>query len=89
MSKKPKRYNGLKHRSILRARGKILHEAERKGSITNARAKQVGKFSQVWFHLKALEAEGLLRHTDYNEWTPVKRGPGRPKLTRYSLGPYR
>ena len=85
---KLKRYNGLKRRSILLARGKILREAERKGHITNARAKEVGNFSQVWFHLKAMEAAGVLEHTSYNEWKPVSAKKW-PKLTPYTLGPRR
>ena len=89
MSYEPKRYNGIKRRSVLRARGRILREVEKKGSITNARAKKVGKFSQVWFHLKALEAEGFLEHGGYNNWVLAKRGRGRPKQTLYSLGPRR
>jgi hypothetical protein len=86
MSRKPKRYNGLKRRSILRARGRILREAERVGHITNARAKQIGRFAQVWFHLKCMEVDGYLKHDGYNRWKPVKRpGPPRP----YELGPRR
>lgn len=88
MSKEPKRYNGLRRRGVLRGRLKIVREAEKKGFITNARAKKVGKFSQVWFHLKALEDAGVLEHAGYNEWTPAKRGRGRPpKVTPY--GPRR
>lgn len=72
-SRTPKRYNGLKRRSVLRARLKILREAEKKGVITNARAKQIGGFSQVWFHLKWMKDAGYLRHSGYNEWKPDKR----------------
>jgi hypothetical protein len=82
MNKKPKRYNGLKRRSVLRARGKILREAQKKGFITNARAKKVGKFSQVWFHLKCMEEAGHLKHVDYNTWEPVRRSGPSP----YELG---
>jgi hypothetical protein len=86
MSRKPKRYNGLKRRSVLRARGRILEEARKEGFITNARAKEVGKFAQVWFHLKCMEDAGYLRHAGYNTWEPVKRpGPQKP----YELGPRR
>jgi hypothetical protein len=88
MSHKPKRYNGLKRRTILKARGKILREAQKNGFITNARAKQVGNFSQVWFHLKCLEDDGYLKHAGYNVWKPVKR-LGRPRSSLYELGPRR
>jgi hypothetical protein len=89
MSHKPKRYNGLKRRSVLKARGKILREAQRKGSITNARAKEVSKFSQVWFHLKCMADAGHLEHTGYNTWRPAKRKGRPPKTLPYELGPRR
>jgi hypothetical protein len=83
MSRKPKRYNGLKRRSVLLARGRILREAQKKGYITNARAKKIGKFAQVWFHLKCMEEAGYLKHVDYNMWEPVEgRSP-------HELGPKR
>lgn len=90
MSHKPKRYNGFKRRNILKARGRILKEAEKVGFITNARAKQVGKFSQVWFHLQAMADAGYLEHAGYNTWKPVKRGKrlGRPKTSPYPIGAY-
>jgi hypothetical protein len=83
MSHKPKRYNGLKHRNVLRARGKILREAQKKGFVTNARAKQVSKFSQVWFHLQAMADAGHLEHTGYNTWEPAT------KTSPYDIGPKR
>lgn len=89
MSHKPKRYNGLKRRNTMIARGRILREAEKKGSITNARAKEIGRFTQVWFHLQAMADAGVLEHAGYNTWRPAKRKPGRPKLSPYTLGPRR
>ena len=91
MSHKPKRYNGFKRRNILRARGRILQEAEKVGFITNARAKKVGKFSQVWFHLQAMADAGHLEHAGYNTWKPVtkRKGQGRPKKPPYPVGPRR
>ena len=86
MSKKPKRHNGLKRRSVLRARAKIVREVERKGFITNAKAKKLGKFSQAWFHLQAMADAGVLKHSGYNEWTLAKPGSG-AKLT--AIGPQR
>jgi hypothetical protein len=85
MSHKPKRHNGIKRRNISKARGRILREAEKVGFITNARAKKVGKFSQVWFHLQAMADAGHLRHAGYNTWKPtIKRGGrGRPKASPY------
>lgn len=89
MSHKPKRYNGIKRRNILKARGKILREAEKNGFITNAKAKEIGQFSQVWFHLNAMANAGHLEHAGYNTWRP-KRGPGRPRKTSpYPMGPRR
>jgi hypothetical protein len=89
MSHKPKRYNGLKHRNVLRARGRILREAQKKGFVTNARAKQVSKFSQVWFHLQAMADAGHLEHVGYNHWRPAKRKGRPPKTSPYEIGPSR
>lgn len=86
MSHKVKRYNGLKRRNTMKARAKILREAQKKGFITNARAKEVGKFSQVWFHLKCLEEDGYLKHTDYNTWELTASAN---ELKQYELGPRR
>jgi hypothetical protein len=80
MSYNPNRYNGIKHRKILRARLKVLKRARRDGFVTNAVAKKIGKWHQAWFHLNAMAEAGYLVHDGYNKWKPAKRGPGRPRL---------
>jgi hypothetical protein len=75
---KPRVYNGLRRRHILRSRRLVLAKAYKQGFITNAQASKIGKWQQSWYHLNALAEAGFLEHDGYNRWR--KNGPGRPKV---------
>jgi hypothetical protein len=64
-------------KEISKARLKILLEAQRKGFVTNAKAKKIGGFKQVWFHLNKMVEAGVLERDGFNNWIPAKRR-GRP-----------
>jgi hypothetical protein len=53
-----------------RARERVLNEARKKGSITNARARIVGRWDQSWYHLNAMREAGLLKKDGFNVWRP-------------------
>ena len=65
--------NGHKRRKTSRARYKILRYARRRGSISNAEARKIGRWKQEWFHLNAMVDAGALRYGGYNCWLPTKR----------------
>jgi hypothetical protein len=83
MSFTPTRLNTIKRRKIYKARRRIITYARRNGSITNDKARKLSKFDQVWFHLQTLVHAGVLQHTGYDCWEPVKRKPGRPGLYNF------
>ena len=60
----------MKRKEVQRFRARILAEAKRKGSISNARARAVAGIAQCWYHLAAMRKAGLLRHKDFNVWVP-------------------
>ena len=66
------------HEDTVKARKRIMREAKRAGIISNERARKIGGFGQVWYHLNTLCEAGLLKHAGYNLWAPVKRR-GRPR----------
>ena len=66
------------HKSIIRARGRVLRKALKQGAITNEQARQVMGRHQVWYHLNKLAEAGVLKRTGYNAWEPVRQR-GRPR----------
>ena len=79
MSRKTTLVNGSKRRQIAKTRRRILEATRRQGVMTNEQAKKIGKLSQVWYHLAALEKEGFIKHDGYNNWVPVVKR-GRPRV---------
>jgi hypothetical protein len=72
-----RKINGHRRKKVSEARLRILAEARRKGYVTNAKAKKIGKFSQAWFHLNRMVEAGVLERDGFNNWIPAKRR-GRP-----------
>jgi hypothetical protein len=72
--------NGARHKRVVKARQRIVTYARKHGSITNAQAKKIGRFKQVYFHLYTLKQAGLLRYKGFNEWIPRKQKDGWPPL---------
>ena len=64
-------------KSVQKARMRLLTYAREKGSVNNSQAKRLLGLPQAYYHLNKLAEAGVLKRTDYDEWTPVKRR-GRP-----------
>ena len=60
-------------RSTERKRGKVFKRAKQQGYITNAKAKQIGQWSQAWHHLNTLRKRGYLKQAGHNLWIPGKK----------------
>lgn len=60
--------NRKKRESVAKARARVLKEARRRGSITNARARDIGEWDQAWYHLNEMRKAGLLKKTGFNMW---------------------
>jgi hypothetical protein len=73
MNKNGNGNNGTKRQQVFKARRRILRAAMRTGHITNARARRIGGFGQVWFHLNAMREAGILKNNGFNKWVPTKR----------------
>ena len=72
--------NGKRRKRVARARRRIVAYARKHGSITNAKAREIGGFAQAFFHLNRLAKAKLLKHVGFNEWVPRAQKPGRPRL---------
>lgn len=59
--------------TTLEARERVLNEARRRGKITNDKARQIGRWSQAWYHLNKMAEEGVLKRADHNAWMPTNR----------------
>jgi hypothetical protein len=70
--KKRKRisFKKIDREKTARARERVLNEARKRGSITNARAREIGKWDQAWYHLNEMRKAGLLKKGEFNEWRP-------------------
>jgi hypothetical protein len=68
------------HDRAAKARLRVLKHARKKGYVTNEKARKLGKFDQVWYHLKVLSDRGLLKHQGHNRWVPIPQR-GRPRLS--------
>lgn len=79
--KRRKKINGRRQvndrKSTMKARGRVLSRAIKKGAITNEEAKRAGGWAQSWYHLHKLAQAGVLRREGYDMWVPVRRR-GRP-----------
>jgi hypothetical protein len=62
-----------------KARVRVLQQARRVGTITNAQARKLGHWNQAWYHLNKMVQHGYLRRAGYNVWEAVRR-PGRPSF---------
>jgi hypothetical protein len=72
--------NGTRKKKIAKARLRVLQEAQSAGSITNAKAKKIGRWNQAWFHLNKMVQVGVLKRNGFNRWIPVKRLPKNVEL---------
>ena len=55
------------------ARERVLREAQRKGVISNDRARAIGGWQQAWYHLASMEKAGMLKRAGYNQWMPSSK----------------
>jgi len=58
------------HESTDVARERVLKVARKRGLITNAQARAIGRWEQAWYHLDAMRKAGLLRREGVNVWRP-------------------
>lgn len=58
------------HESTEIARERVLKVARKRGLITNAQARIVGRWDQAWYHLNAMRRAGLLKREGFNVWRP-------------------
>ena len=64
------RFDVKTHESTDKARERVLRVAKKRGLITNAQARIVGKWEQAWYHLNAMRRAGLLKREGFNVWRP-------------------
>lgn len=55
-----------------KARERVLKAAKKRGSITHAQARVIGKWDQAWYHLDAMRRAGQLKRDEFNVWRPRK-----------------
>jgi len=55
----------------LEARARVLKEAQRKGVISNDRARAIGGWQQAYYHLREMVHAGMLKRAGYNQWMPA------------------
>jgi hypothetical protein len=83
MSYRPKLVTELRHERTARAKLKILKEAHRKGFVTTARAREIGRWDRSDFYLNEMVKAGVLVHQSFNKWAPspeqLNRKRGRPR----------
>jgi hypothetical protein len=70
MKKKRKVKKVKTHESTEIARERVLRVAKKRGLITNAQARVVGRWDQAWYHLDAMRRAGLLKREGFNVWRP-------------------
>jgi molybdenum-dependent DNA-binding transcriptional regulator ModE len=66
------RFNHNGREVTAKARERVLKAAKKRGSITHAQARVIGKWDQAWYHLNAMCEAGLLKKGKFNEWRPRK-----------------
>jgi len=66
------RFTRTNRETTAKARERILKVAKKRGSITHAQARVIGKWDQAWYHLDAMRRAGLLRRDEFNVWRPRK-----------------
>ena len=60
-------------RATERKRAKIFRRAKKNGFITNAEAKEIGKWKQAWHHLNVMREAGYLKQAGHNLWLPGRK----------------
>jgi hypothetical protein len=61
-----------KQKLTLKARMRLLKEAQRTGVISSEKARAITGLPQVWYHLNAMVKAGMLRYAGYNQWLPKR-----------------
>ena len=70
--KKRKRKTKVRAKTV-DARERVLKEAQRKGVISNDKARAIGGWDQAWYHLAAMAKAGMLKRAGYNQWMPATK----------------